>query len=61
MVKLGRGNQRKLLRDVGGWASKLLCSHGEHIVGSASLGPNSTNNIGKFTGILEILKQAAVS
>ena len=53
--------QRPLdMDDVGGWAFQLLCSHGERLVGSASLGPNSTNNIGEFTAIFQIVQQAAI-
>ena len=44
-----KGSKAKPLKDVGGWAFQLLCSRGERYVGSSSLGPNSTNNIGEFT------------
>ena len=50
----------QLLKDVGGWAFQLLCSHGERLVGSASLGPNSKNNISEFTAIFQIVQQAAI-
>ena len=59
-AKTGRSNKMQLLKDVGGWAFQLLCSHGERLVGSASLGPNSTNNIGEFTAIFQIVQQAAI-
>ena len=46
------------LKDVGGWAFMLLCGRGQKYVGSSSLGPNSTNNIGEFRAIKEVIEQA---
>ena len=59
-VQVKRGKTLHL-KDVGGWAFQLLCSHGERYVASASLGPNSTNNKGEFTAILKIVEQAIIA
>ena len=56
-----KSSEAKTLKDVEGWAFQLLCSRGEKYVGSASLGPGSTNNIGEFTAVLKIIEQAIVA
>ena len=48
VVLKSKGSGAKTLKDVGGWAFQILCSRGEKYVGSASLGPGSTNNIGEY-------------
>jgi ribonuclease HI len=61
VVLKSKGSRAQTLKDVGGWAFQLLCSRGEKYVGSASLGPGSTNNIGEFTAVLKIVEQAIVA
>ena len=66
MIAIGRAtgltrHQKKvLLEAVAGWAYLLLLGRGEKYVASASLGPNSTNNIAEFTAILEVVTHAVI-
>ena len=61
VVLKSKGSRAKTLKNDGGWAFQLLCSRGEKYVGSASLDPGSTNNIGEFTAVLKIVEQAIVA
>ena len=61
ILKSSRGKKQTLLNDVAGWAFQLLCSHGDRFVAAASLGPNSSNNIGEFTAIIKIIEQAIIA
>ena len=57
VVKKGTKTKQKLL-NVGGWGILLLCGQGSKFVASASLGPNSTNNIGEFTAVKKVVTLA---
>ena len=61
ILKSNRGKKHIVRKDVAGWAFQLLCSYGARFVGSASLGPNSSNNIGEFTAIVKVVEQAIIA
>ena len=63
-VKFREATKRKgttVLKDVGGWAFLLLCGRGHKFVASGCLGPNSTNNIGEFRAIKEVMIKAVAA